>query len=109
MKVALLGCMLLALLGCESELSNKRPDQQGNTVVGQSLARAKDKKCMDNLRQCRLAVEVQRTSGDDALPETLNDFRLPQDTIICPNDKKPYTYDPSTGTIECEHEGHEKY
>lgn len=100
---------LIALSGCMDGLENKRADQEGNTVVGQSLARAKDEKCMENLRQIRLAIEVSRTSGEDTFPPDLKSLKLPAEMLHDPIDKVEYEYDPENGTVKCNHPGHKKY
>lgn len=96
------GCMALSVDG------NQRKDQVGETVVGQSFARAKDGVCMQNIRQVRQGIQVYLTSNDGP-PPSLADIRFPQELLVCPIDKKPYTYDPAAGTVKCDHPGHEKY
>lgn len=105
--ILLIGTVLLA--GCMDGLGNQRADQQGNTVVGQVKARANDEKCIENLRQIRAAIEIAKTSGDDTLPTSMNDLRLPAEMLVCPNDKQPYDYDSTNGTVKCHHPGHAKY
>ena len=52
--------------GFGSKADNKRADKTGETIVGQSMARAKDGVCIDNLRQVRQAIEIQNPTGDSA-------------------------------------------
>lgn len=109
MKLILIAICGLALVGCFDGMGNQRADQQGETVVGQVKARAQDEVCMTNLRTIRQAIEVQKTSGDDALPTSISDLRLGGEFSVCPIDKKPYEYDPTTGKVKCNHPGHAKY
>jgi len=99
------------LLGC-TETGNQRKDQVGETVVGQSMARAKDSVCMNNLSQIRTAINLARTASaeETELPPALDGYRgLSKEMIACPIDKKPYEYDAVAGTVKCNHLGHEKY
>ncbi len=109
MKAAALILLTAACLaGCETE--NKRKDQVGETVVGQSIARAKDEVCTSNLRTIRQALEVYKTSEPDATnPTDLSVLRLSKATFECPIDHKPYKYDAAEGTIQCKHLGHEGF
>lgn len=88
--------------------TNPRPDKVGETVVGRSFARAKDDVCRSNLSQIRTTIQAVDPTEDEH-PASLNDLNLPQATIVCPIDKKPYEYDPATTAVQCKHPGHEKY
>lgn len=101
----IVGCFLAG--GCSVD-GNQRADQVGETVVGQSIARAKDAVCMENLKQVRAAIEVQKTTAD-ANPPDLAGLRLSPDLLACPIGKEAYVYDPDTGTVKCPHPGHGKY
>lgn len=98
----------LAVIGC-TETGNQRADQVGHTVVGQSMARAKDEVCMENLRQIRAAIQIAMTNADETPPTGLKDLRLPPEMLVDPIDKKPYDYDAAAGTVKCNHPGHKKY
>ena len=101
----------MLLVGC-TETGNQRKDQVGETVVGQSFARAKDSVCMNNLSQIRTAINLVRTASaeETELPAGLDGYRgLSKEMLICPIDKKPYEYDAVAGTVKCKHLGHEKY
>lgn len=87
---------------------NQRQDQVGETVVGQSIARARDGVCMDQLRQVRLGVQTAMTSSETP-PATLQELRLPSTMLACPIGKEPYQYNPADGSVKCTHPGHEKY
>ena len=110
MKTCLALLIATALAGCSGLVvdGNQRKDQVGNTVVGQALARGKDEKCMSNIRQVRQGIMVQMTSSETP-PASLNELKFPEELLICPIDKKPYTYEPTDGTVKCKHLGHEKY
>ncbi|MBS1705341.1 MAG: hypothetical protein JST40_05670 [Armatimonadetes bacterium] len=105
-----IGVASLLIAGCNDPgMGNKRKDQVGETVVGQSMARARDAECMNNLSQIRQFIQVYKTSGEDTNPASLDDARVPKTMQVDPIDKKPYEYDPTTGTVKCKHPGHEKY
>ncbi len=98
------------LSGCDTGLSNKRADQEGNTVVGQSMARGKDYVCMQNLNSLRQGIELHRSSDPDAAaPTELTQIKVPSEMLMCPIGKEPYKYDPAAATVKCEHPGHKKY
>lgn len=105
-----LGVLAVAAYGCSGLAvdGNQRQDQVGNTVVGQALARAKDEKCMEYLKQVRQGIQVYMTSSDTP-PQSLTELKFPAELLICPIDKKPYDYDSATGTVKCKHPGHQKY
>lgn len=103
--------LMLALAGCgDTGLSNKRADQEGETVVGQSLARGKDYVCMQNIRQVRSAIVLfQSNDPDGAAPTDLSQLRLPSEMTQCAVGKEPYKFDAAAVTVKCEHPGHKKY
>ncbi len=107
------GLPLLVLCGgCFGMLQadgNQRADKVGNTVVGQSMARAKDGVCMQNLSQIRQAIMVSRSNGEEGFPASLQELKLPAEMLVDPIGKEPYSYDPETGVVKCEHPGHKKY
>lgn len=106
-RLSFLGLIAVALVGCVD--GNQRKDQVGETVVGQSLARAKDADCMAQVRQVRQSVETARAaSPDESVPIDLASLRLPTEMLACPIGKEPYTVD-ADGTVRCPHPGHEKY
>lgn len=100
--------LLICLQGCLSVDGNQRADKVGNTVVGQSMARAKDEVCMANLRQIRQAVAAYMTS-DETPPSDMSVLKLPPEMLADPIGKEPYEYDPATGKVKCLHPGHGKY
>lgn len=111
--VAVLLVLVLVLVfafgGFGGKAENQRADQVGETVIGQSVARAKDAKCMENLKNIRGMIEVERTNAD-VPPASLSELRgLPSDMLVDPIGNEPYAYDPETGTVKCVHPGHERY
>lgn len=107
--VLVVGLTLVYLFGgFGNKAENQRADKVGETVVGQSIARAKDSKCMDNLRQVRQALELARI-GEDEPPQSLTELKLPAEMLADPIGGEPYEYDSEAGTVECKHPGHEKY
>ncbi|MCC6404386.1 MAG: hypothetical protein IT207_10305 [Fimbriimonadaceae bacterium] len=95
--------------GIFGEKVPERKDKQGETLVGRSILRAKDTKCISNLGQVRQAIETNKDPVDDVNPADLGSIGLSPDFLKCPIGKEPYTYDPSTGKVSCPHPGHEEY
>lgn len=89
------------------ELS-ERKDHVGETIVGRSLARAKDEKCMEQIRQVRQALEILNPTGDEPVSD-LSETRLGKSFLECPIGHEAYQYDTQTGKVRCPHPGHEKY
>jgi hypothetical protein len=102
--LAIVGC---CTLGCVD--GNQRKDQVGETIVGQSVARAKDGVCMDNLKQIRGMMEAASSGDESAMPASLNDLKVPQEMQSCPIGHEPYIYTPNPPSVKCKHLGHEKY
>ncbi len=86
-----------------------RPDGQGQTIVGRSLAKARDTECRSNLAQVRLAIQVATDPVDGSKPADLASVRVPAEFRKCPVGDEPYKYDAAEGTVSCPHPGHEKY
>lgn len=86
-----------------------RPDGQGKTTVGRAAIRAKDEVCRSNLRQVRMAIQIQQTT--DGLPASLSDLPgLSPEFLHCVIEpKEAYVYDPATGKVTCPHPGHENF
>jgi hypothetical protein len=86
-----------------------RKDGIGRTIIGRSIAGAKDDVCRSNLGQVRAAIQIARANADDAPPADLKETRLGDSFYRCPLGKEPYAYNPETGEVKCVHLGHEKY
>lgn len=97
------------LPGLSGKTNNQRKDGVGETIVGKSVAAAKDAKCTSNIRQVRLSIQTQMDPVENTFPESLKSLNLGADFEACPLGKEPYVYDPATGTVKCVHPGHEKY
>lgn len=90
----------------------KEFQQQGSkakTVPGAVKERTVGVRCMNNLRNARMAIEQYRDAETGRLPASLTDAGITGDAAICPTTKQPYKYDARTGRIWCETPGHEKY
>ncbi len=108
--VALLLVLTLVFLnGFGLAGKNQRKDKVGETIVGQSIARAKDEKCMAQLSQLRQSIEINTDSVEGGKPQSLQDTKLGSDFYKCPIGGEPYQYDAATGKVRCVHPGHEKY
>jgi len=77
---------------------------QKNTVFGQAIDTGKAADCRERLNQIRTGIQSYKTTGtDDRNPQSFKDIGLSvgPDYFACPVSKKPYTYDPATGTVKC--------
>jgi type II secretory pathway pseudopilin PulG len=86
----------------------ERKDGLGTTVMGATMADARDTACKSNLDQLRQMIQLSQTTDDQA-PQSLDEIRGAASIDKCPIDHKPYIYDPRTGQVHCPHPGHEKY
>ncbi len=86
-----------------------RKDNLGKTVPGAVKADAEDTVCRNNLQQIRLAIQTQQAMDPDGkFPSSLQDLHLPASMLKCPLGGQ-YIYDPTTGTVHCNHPGHENF
>jgi len=84
----------------------------GRDTVAGPKERAYSVDCMNNLRNIRAAIEMQRQMGEGQLPPTLAGFAssgVSESMTRCPVSGQPYFYDPKTGTVKCTYPGHEKF
>ncbi len=65
--------------------------------------------CRNNLQQIRLSIRMARPTGEEPLPASLHDLRLPAEMLFCPVSKQPYWYDPQTGRVQCPTPSHEGF
>ena len=87
----------------------ERPDGQGKTVIGKTIAKAKDTVCLEQLTEDRQLIQVATDPVEETKPATMEAAKITGELARCPIGKEPYIYDPATGTIRCPHPGHEKY
>lgn len=108
--VLVVGLVLVFVFGgFGGKAENLRKDQVGETIVGQTKARAKDMVCENNLSQIRQSIAVQDSMDEDMKPASLNELKLPKDMLKCPIGGEDYLYDSQSGKVTCPHPGHEKY
>jgi len=91
------------------DVVHERKDKVGETIVGRSMAAAKDDVCREQLAGIRQSIEIHIDPTDDSKPHSLADLQLPKSYCECPIGHEPYVYDPNTGQVHCKHPGHEKY
>lgn len=89
--------------------STARADGKGETLIGQSMYRGKDAKCMSNIGQVRSSISINTDPVENTFPQSIEETKLGQDFYKCPVGGEPYEYDPTTGKVRCVHKGHEKY
>jgi len=65
--------------------------------------------CRNNLQQVRLSIRMSRPTGEEPLPPSLQEMRLPAEMLYCPVSKQPYWYDPQTGRVQCLTPSHEGF
>lgn len=86
-----------------------RKDNLGKTIPGAVKADAEDTVCKNNLQQIRLSIQTeQATDPDGGNPPDLKSLHLPAEILKCPLGGQ-YIYDPKTGTVHCNHPGHENF
>lgn len=95
--------------GLFGEKVPQRKDKQGETLIGRSVLRGKDSKCMGNLRQVRQAIEIHKDPVDGVNPTDLGSIGLGSEFLKCPIGREPYRYDEASGKVNCPHPGHEAY
>lgn len=101
---------LLAYMIVPRYLGERSSPEKG-TVAGPK-ERAQSVDCMNNLRNIRAAIEMQRQMGNEELPPSLSDLAssgVTEGMTKCPVSGQPYTYDPRTGIVKCTYPGHEKF
>lgn len=106
--IAIIAILAVALLG-GSRGPSPRKDGQGSGPAGLTRLAAKDEVCRNNLGQMRASILIARTNADDQPPATLAECGLSETYQKCAIGGEAYVYDPSTGTVTCPHQGHEKY
>lgn len=108
---------LFCMTGCSKQESvNTQPEQSApagsQSVVGRSLDAGKSSQCRSQLTQLRQGVESYRVNtGTEENPSTLADVNLgvSADFYKCPVSGQPYSYDPTSGLIQCINPQHVKY
>ncbi len=65
--------------------------------------------CRNNLQQIRLSIRMARPTGEEPLPASLQELRLPGEMLYCPVSKQPYWYDAQTGRVQCPTPTHEGF
>lgn len=86
-----------------------RADGKGETIVGAAKYRALDARCINNLSQLRMAIQIATDPVEGTRPVTLDEVRLGADFKKCPVGEEPYEYNPEEGTVKCNHPGHQKH
>lgn len=114
MVILIIGVLAVGLyigfqnLGAAGEGTSARSDGQGQTIVGQSMLRARDEQCRNRLGQIRSAIQMNATLHE-GFPTGLSQLRLGNEFNRCPISGQPYAYDPQTGKVGCQHPGHERF
>lgn len=113
--------LLLAVVFLKGGLGDRqslRKDKKDQTVVGAVILASKDTVCRSNLSQARqMVLALQSMDGEDTLPGSLEEAKVPAEMRICPVGKVAYVYDPQAYAenkdlrklVRCPHLGHEKY
>lgn len=95
--------------GISKSTGPARKDNLGKTLPGAVKADAEDTVCKNNLQQIRLSIQTEEaTDPDETPPPDLKSLHLPAEILKCPLGGQ-YIYDPKTGTVHCNHPGHENF
>ena len=86
-----------------------RADGKGETIVGAAKYRALDAKCINNLSQLRMAIQIATDPVEGTRPTTLDEVRLGTEFKMCPVGEIAYEYNAEEGTVKCTHPGHQKH
>lgn len=89
----------------------RQPAKEGEPARAAPVERAHGVECMNNLRQIRSALQMQRI-GDDAPPRALQELTrqgLPSSMLVCPVSRQPYGYRSETGQVWCPYPEHQRY
>ncbi|HEY3268056.1 MAG TPA: prepilin-type N-terminal cleavage/methylation domain-containing protein [Armatimonadota bacterium] len=116
MLVAVLIIAVAAVLIYGRSNKQTQPIRPGgpSTRMGIAVDRGRGVDCQNNLKQLRLAIQMEETSSAEGNgpPPTLQslskDGIIPQ-MLVCPATHQPYQYDPRTGVVICPTIGHEKF
>jgi Na+-transporting methylmalonyl-CoA/oxaloacetate decarboxylase gamma subunit len=65
--------------------------------------------CRNNLQQIRLAIRIHRLPGEEPLPSSLQELRLPAEILACPFSRQTYWYDQHNGRVQCPTPTHEGF
>jgi hypothetical protein len=112
--VALIAVAVVVIYGRKP--STPPPTRPGGptTTLGQSMEKGTEVACMNNLRQIRDAISMERLNDPNNAAPPPNLQALQKDGIsptmlACPVTHQPYRYDPATGRVACVTPGHEKF
>lgn len=89
----------------------RTPARDGQPSVAAPVERAKGVECMNNLRQIRAAIQMQRTSGETG-PGSLGELTrqgIPRSMLACPVSKLAYGYRGDTSQVWCPFPEHKRY
>jgi len=104
----ILVCVVVFIKGTGGAQPTMKADGRGKTVLGNARATAQDSVCEANLKNCRLALQVQRSTDEEYKPATVAEIAGTAGISSCPVGKEPYTID-ANGNIKCPHPGHGKF
>jgi hypothetical protein len=112
--VAIIAVAIVFLYG--NKAKTPAPTRPGGptTTLGQSMEKGTEVACMNNLRQIRAAISMEKLSDPEsaAPPPNLTVLKrdgVTQDMLSCPVTHQPYQYNPATGQVWCTTPGHEKF
>lgn len=90
-----------------SPIGEPREDGVGNTLLGSSVAKARDEECKSNLRQIRGLVQVAQI-GDEKV-QSLSELGAESKSVRCPIGGEGYVLDVEEQKVTCPHPGHQAY
>ena len=79
------------------------------TIPGMAMDQGLGVECANNLRQIRMAIQMERDTGEEGLPPSLQSLHgIPASMKQCPASHRPYVYNPQTGQVYCVTPGHNR-
>ncbi|NLO74124.1 MAG: hypothetical protein GX100_08490 [candidate division WS1 bacterium] len=79
---------------------------EAQTLLGRTLQKGESTQCIQNLRQLRLQIQMEKQSTGEPPRELDPKWGVP---LTCPVGNLPYKYDPRTGRVWDPTPGHEAY
>ncbi len=103
--IVIMGLLVGAYFGLRG--GSDKTGEGAQTTPGQAIEKGHEVDCMNNLKQLRMAIQMDTDPVEGTPPPKLSEkWGVP---LRCPVSGKPYVYDPKTGQVHCTTPGHEKF
>ena len=112
--VALIAVAVVFLYGKRAKTPAPTRPGGPQTTLGQSMEKGTEVACMNNLRQIRAAIDMEKltdpeSGGPPPNLAVLSRDGVTKDMLACPVTHQPYQYNPASGVVRCATPGHEKF